>query len=89
MKKTIILIALIPFLFVGCEKERCYECVTSYINSDSQVIEQHEAVVSGVYSAEGAEAILNANTDLHLYEIRNGVQVKLTRFVYCKEQSFK
>ena len=73
-------------LFIGCEKEMCYDCVTSYRNADKLIVWQQEAVVSGVSSPEEAEAILNANTDLHLYEVQNGMQIKLTRFVRCKEQ---
>ena len=69
--KTIILLILISFLFIGCEKERCFTCRTSasYLGitlTETSVIcgtmtkaDAKKQAGSGSYSGNGVKVTVN------------------------------
>jgi len=71
MKKIIISIAIISFLFVGCEKERCFTCVskaTAYgttVNETTVICgtmtkaEAKKQAGSGSYSGSGIKVTVD------------------------------
>jgi len=53
--KTILFLILISFLFIGCEKERCFTCVTDVSDKYGSQNYQKTSIICGTMSIEDAE----------------------------------